>query len=133
MVKSQSPKKVNGIIFFKKGVISMKYYERLRDIREDSDLHQKDIAKILGTTTQKISDYENGNVMMRVDKYITLAKYYNISLDYLTGLINIPRPLFEDQTITREWLTEKEKKLLTAYKGNPQLQAAIDKLLDLEK
>lgn len=111
----------------------MKYYERLRDIREDSDLHQKDIAKILGTTTQKISDYENGNVMMRVDKYITLAKYYNISLDYLTGLINIPRPLFEDQTITREWLTEKEKKLLTAYKGNPQLQAAIDKLLDLEK
>ena len=40
----------------------MKYYERLKDMREDHDLKQSDIAKILNTTSQKISEYENGNI-----------------------------------------------------------------------
>ncbi len=34
--------------------------------------------------------------MMRIDKYIALAKFYNISLDYLTGIMDTPRPLFEN-------------------------------------
>ncbi len=69
--------------------------------------------------------------MMGVDKYINLAKHYNISLDYLTGMIETPRPLYENQAINYKTITEKEKKLLKAYKDNPQLKFAIDKLLDL--
>ena len=71
----------------------MNYYKRLKDIREDNDLTQEDIAQLLETTRQQVSKWENGTQMMGVDKYIKLAKYYNISVDYLLGLIDSPRKL----------------------------------------
>ena len=71
----------------------MNHYERLRDLREDHDLTQTDIAKLLGTTRQQVSKWETGTQMMGVDKYIRLAVYYNVSLDYLLGLTNTPRKL----------------------------------------
>ena len=71
----------------------MNCYERLRCVREDNDLTQTDIANLLKTTRQQVSKWETGVQMMGVDKYITLAKYYNISVDYLLGLIDTPRKL----------------------------------------
>ena len=71
----------------------MNYYQRLRDMREDRDLSQADIAQLLGTTRQQISKWETGVQMMGVDKYIKLAKYYNVSVDYLLGLTDTPSPL----------------------------------------
>lgn len=72
----------------------MKYYERLRDIREDRDLKQTDLANILQTNQQQISRWETGEQRMGVDKYIKLAIYYNVSVDYLLGLIDTPRKLY---------------------------------------
>lgn len=72
----------------------MNYYKRLKDIREDNDLTQEDIAKILNTTRQQISKWETGAQMMGVDKYIVLAKHYNVSVDYLLGLKDKPEKLF---------------------------------------
>lgn len=66
---------------------------RLKDIREDRDLKQTDIAKILGTTRQQISKWENGIQLMGIDKYIILAEFYNISIDYLCGIIDTPKTL----------------------------------------
>ena len=71
----------------------MNYYQRLKDMREDNDLTQNDIAKLLETTRQQIGKWENGVQMMGIDKYITLARYYNVSLDYLAGLIDTPEKL----------------------------------------
>ncbi len=71
----------------------MNYYGRLKAIREDKDLTQSDIAKVLQTTRQQVGKWENGVQMMGIDKYIILAKYYNISLDYLTGISDIPKKL----------------------------------------
>ena len=71
----------------------MNYYERLKDMREDNDLTQNDIAELLKTTRQQVSKWENGTQMMGVDKYIILARYYNISADYLLGLTDTPRKL----------------------------------------
>lgn len=71
----------------------MDYFKRLKDIREDNDLTQTDIAEILNTTRQQVSKWETGAQMMGVDKYIILAKYYNVSVDYLLGLIENPRKL----------------------------------------
>lgn len=71
----------------------MNYYQRLKDLREDNDLKQTDIADLLKTTRQQVSKWENGIQMMGVDKYIILAEYYNVSLDYLLGLIDNPRKL----------------------------------------
>ena len=72
----------------------MEIYQRMKDLREDRDLSQEDIAKVLQTTQEQISKYETGRQMMGIDKYMKLAKYYNISLDYLTGLINTPKKLY---------------------------------------
>ena len=71
----------------------MNYYERLKDMREDNDLTQNDIAELLKTIRQQVSKWENGTQMMGVDKYIVLARYYNISADYLLGLTDSPRKL----------------------------------------
>lgn len=71
----------------------MNYYQRLRDIREDRDLKQEDIAKILDIQQTQYSRYELGKNMMPIDKYIKLALFYNISLDYITGIINEPKPI----------------------------------------
>ncbi len=71
----------------------MNMYRRLKDLREDRDLSQNDIAKLLGTTRQQVSKWETGVQMMGVDKYVKLAEYYNVSVDYLLGLIDYPRKL----------------------------------------
>lgn len=71
----------------------MDIFQRMKDLREDRDLSQEDIAKVLQTTQEQVSKYETGRQMMGIDKYVKLAKYYNVSLDYLTGLIDTPRKL----------------------------------------
>ena len=64
------------------------YYEIIRELREDNDLKQSDIAKILKTTQQVYSRYEKGINEMPVRHIITLCKYYNVSADYVLGLKN---------------------------------------------
>ena len=71
----------------------MNYYQRIRDLREDNDLNQSAVADILGMTQSDYSKYELGKHMMGIDKYIILAKFYNVSLDYLAGLISTPERL----------------------------------------
>lgn len=73
----------------------MTHYDRLKDLREDHDLKQADVANLLKTTRQQVSRWETGKQMMGVDKYIKLALYYNVSVDYLLGLIDTPRKLHE--------------------------------------
>ena len=68
-------------------------WQRLKDVREDRDLSQKEIAEVLKIRQSDYSKYELGKHMMGVDKYIILARYYNVTLDYLTGLINTPERL----------------------------------------
>jgi len=63
-------------------------FKRLKDLREDNDLLQKDIAKILGISQQYYSEYEKGNRTIPISHLITLAKFYNTSIDYIVGLTN---------------------------------------------
>ena len=72
----------------------MNSYQRLRDIREDREKSQAQIAKILEIGQSDYSKYERGINMMGIDKYIKLANYYNVSLDYLAGLIDEPKKLY---------------------------------------
>lgn len=65
----------------------MKEYNKIiRELREDHDLKQKHIAKLLGTTQQVYSRYENGENEIPVRHIITLCKFYNVSADYILGL-----------------------------------------------
>lgn len=72
----------------------MNYYQRLRDIREDNDLTQAQVAEILNIKQTQYSRYERGAAQMSIDRYIILAKYYNVSLDYITGIIDEPKKIF---------------------------------------
>ena len=71
----------------------MYLYQRLRDLREDSDNTQEQIAKILEISRQHYSLYERGERELPMHHFITLARYYNVSLDYLAGLIDTPKKL----------------------------------------
>ncbi len=66
--------------------------ERLREIREDYDLTQQDIAKVLNTTQQQFSKYELGIILIPIEKLAILADYYNTSVDYLIGRTNDAKP-----------------------------------------
>ena len=79
---------------FVKGEYDMQYYQRLRDLREDADKKQADIAQILGISRQHYSLYERGERELPMHHFVTLARYYNISLDYLADLIDKPRKLY---------------------------------------
>ncbi len=71
----------------------MNSYQRLRDLREDADKSQEEIAKILGTSQSYYAQYENGKRPIPLERMIILAKYYNVSLDYIAGIIDTPRKL----------------------------------------
>lgn len=66
----------------------MYIYPRLRDLREDKDLLQNDIAKILDTTQTQYSRWERGAQEIPLHHAITLARYYKVSMDYIVGLTN---------------------------------------------
>ena len=61
------------------------YVDRIRELREDRDLKQKDVAEILNTTQQVYSRYENGTNEMPLRHIITLAHFYEVSCDYILG------------------------------------------------
>lgn len=63
-------------------------YTRLRDLREDRDLNQTQVAQILNTTQTQYSRWERGAQEIPLHHFITLAKFYRVSLDYLAGLTN---------------------------------------------
>lgn len=69
----------------------MKYiYPRIRDLREDKDLKQDDIANILKITRQQYQLYESGKRKLPIDQLIQLCKFYNVSADYILGLTDKP-------------------------------------------
>lgn len=68
------------------------YFKRLKDIREDKNLTQKEIAEFLNMKQQQYSRYENGTNEIPFEYIIKLAKFYNVSIDYLAELTNDPTP-----------------------------------------
>ena len=62
--------------------------DRLKDIREDKDLTQKEIAKILNITQPTYSAFENGTKIIPLKHLNTLCNYYDVSLDYILTLSN---------------------------------------------
>ncbi|MGN0747028.1 MAG: helix-turn-helix domain-containing protein [Aristaeellaceae bacterium] len=66
--------------------VDKEYWEILRELREDRDLRQAEIAAVLGTTQQVYSRYENGVNELPIRHLITLCRYYHVSADYVLGL-----------------------------------------------
>lgn len=76
----------------------MDYKKRMRDLREDRDLTQTDIALLLGTSQTMYARYERGANELPIRHLLTLADYYNVSTDYILCRTDYPFTCFPDTT-----------------------------------
>ncbi len=70
----------------------MDYIQRMRNLREDNDKTQQEIADVLGTSQTMYARYERGANEMPIRHLITLCNYYQVSADYMLGFIDSKRP-----------------------------------------
>ena len=75
-------------------------YQRLKDCREDKDLTQAQVGKLLGIDQRVYSTYETGKRQIPVEYLIQLALFYTTSVDYLVGLTNNPEPYERERRCT---------------------------------
>lgn len=68
----------------------MDYRSRIRDVREDRDYTQTQIGKLLNKSQQGYNHIETGRAELKIDDLIILCKFYNLSADYMIGLIDKP-------------------------------------------
>ena len=68
----------------------MDYRIRLKQLREDHDLSQEQVAKIIGRSKRSYNDIENGASKLRISELILLCEYYDVSADYLIGMTDDP-------------------------------------------
>ena len=70
----------------------MKYNERIRELREDHSLTQQKVANLLHIGQRTYDDYESGKTRIPIDNIMILARFYNTSMDYITGASNVQKP-----------------------------------------
>ena len=69
------------------------YYPRLKDLRDDKDLTQDELVEILGMHKTTYTNYEQGKREIPFALAIRLAQLYNVSLDFIAGLVTDPKPI----------------------------------------
>jgi len=95
---------------------------RLKEIRKAKNMSQAELAEAVGTSQSRIADYEAGKTFPTVPVIIRIAKFLNVSADYLLGLTDNPQPWNND-------LPESVKKQLEDYKKWKKKQEKLLKLL----
>ena len=70
----------------------MEYRERIRALREDIDYTQTQVASLLHVGQRTYADYELGKTRIPVDSLIKLAKFYDVNMDYISGISNAKKP-----------------------------------------
>ena len=71
-----------------KEVVMWAYVKRIRDLREDHDKTQQEIADVLGTSQTMYARYERGANELPIHHLVSLCRYYNVSSDYILGLVD---------------------------------------------
>ncbi|MBQ8781196.1 MAG: helix-turn-helix transcriptional regulator [Oscillospiraceae bacterium] len=108
----------------------MYYYQRLRDIREDNDLKQEDIAQMLKMTRQQYQLYESGKREIPFHSAIELSDYFDISLDYIAGRTN------NQKRLTKVALTDFENEVITKLRrlddiSKGRVMGTIDTIIEM--
>lgn len=88
-----------------------KLYNRLRDLREDKDLTQAEVAKMINAGTTQYRRYELAETAISLEQAEIYANFYNVSLDYIAGRTNDKRGL------TRSELSDDETELIKKYRS----------------
>lgn len=87
------------------------FYQRLRDLKEDKDLKQSNIASIIKVSENQYGRYERGENDIPLEKALILANFYNVSLDYLAGRTN------DKKGFNKSDLPNSEVELLKKYRS----------------
>lgn len=105
-----------------KGVILMRNYQRLRDLREDCDFSQTKVAELINDSQQHYQLYESGKREPPFRVIIQLAKIYKVSIDYIAGLTNSKGGLHK--------INDEEKAILSLYNGlSDKRKGRVEQLL----
>lgn len=75
----------------------MTFYKRIRELREDNDLKQRELAQILCCSQRVYSNYERGDLDIPTEVLIKLARHYGTSVDYILNLTNDKRPYLSNE------------------------------------
>lgn len=96
----------------------MGFYQRLKDLKEDADLTQKQVSEIIGVSINHYGKYERGETDIPFEKVIILADHYKVSLDYIAGRTNYKQGL-GNPTLSQDELAliENYRKLSERSKG----------------
>lgn len=70
----------------------MNYRQRMRDLREDHDLSQAEVAKVINKSQQGYSHIENGRAELKIEDLITLCQFYGVTADYFIGISGTAAP-----------------------------------------
>ena len=99
----------------------MKFANRLSELREDNDVKQSDLAKMLSLKPSAISKYETGLTQPNLSTIIKIAEIFNVSVDYLLGVSSVKNPY------TKENFTPMECEIITRYrKLNKENKIRVD-------
>lgn len=97
------------------------FHIRLKQLRKSKKIMSKELASILNLTAHTIQNYENGIREPKFDTLVTIAKYFNVSLDYLFGLTD--DPVLREEELSEEWkivgkiflMSEENRKKVIEY------------------
>lgn len=110
----------------------MQHYHRIRDLREDKDLTQEQLCKLLYMHKTTYTNYEQGKHTVPLDFAVTLAEFYNVSLDYIAGLTNNINGASHSQLFNEEQqLISKFSQLSERNKG--KLEQFLENLLEQQE
>lgn len=107
----------------------MQHYTRMRDLREDADLTQEQLCRLLYMNKTTYTNYEQGKHTVPFDFAVTLAEFYDISLDYLAGRTNYPQGR-ANPTLTKEQLSIAEQYACLTEKNKGRLELYLEQLLE---
>lgn len=107
----------------------MALYQRIRDLREDADKTQSELAEYLGTTAQYYGKYEKGERELPFSRAIALAEFYDISLDYLAGRTNVPHGR-ANHALTDEQLLIAAQYASLTEKNKGRLELFLEQLIE---
>ena len=114
------------------------FSERLRNLRNNYGLSQQKLADKIGTVSKSsINMYERGDREPGLETMEAFADFFNVDIDYLYGKSDIPNRSREENSIRFSAesfnLSPHEKTVVIAYRSNPEMQAAVDRLLGVEE
>lgn len=110
----------------------MPTYQRIRDLREDADKTQGDIAEYLGTTAQYYGKYEKGEREIPFVRAIELAEYYDVSLDYLAGRTNV-KMIQSDNSLTEDDVNLLKQFHSLTERNKGKVELFIEQLIEAQR